>query len=143
MPAIFKDFGVEFLYPENWSIVEQTDDDPQTVALETPSGAQWTLHVYQGAVDLHGLLDEAVEALAAEYPDFEKEVVDEPDDGADVGFDMHFFYLDLLIEARVRGLLLPGKALVWISQAESRDFEKLEMVFKAVITSLLNKTRGE
>ena len=44
MPAIFKDFGVEFLYPENWAIVEQTDDDPQTVALETPSGAQWTLH---------------------------------------------------------------------------------------------------
>ena len=43
-----------------------------------------------------------------------------------------FSYLDLLVEAKIRTLRTPSATLIWHYQAESREFEEREPVFKAI-----------
>ena len=140
MPGVFDKFGVKFLYPENWEITdEQAEDWPKAVTVQSPQGGFWTLHIYEGGVNLRELAREAVEALRLEYSDLEAEEVLEPNDGTDYGFDVNFYYLDLIVTAQVRGVLVPGKAFLWLSQAESREFDECEAVFRAMTLTLLGK----
>ena len=53
------------------------------------------------------------------------------------GVDLAFFYLDLLVEAKIRCLRTPSATLVWLYQAESREFESMEAVFQAITVSML------
>ena len=139
MPGMYERFGVQFMYPENWEIQEEQDDGwPKMVTVQSPGGAFWTLHVYEGGVNLPELVREAVEALRAEYPELEAEELTTCED-ADYGYDLNFYYLDLIVMAQIRGTLLPDKALVWLIQGESREFDEFTPVFQAMILSLLGK----
>ena len=140
MPGKYDKFGVTFLYPENWQIVEEEGDDwPQTVTVQSPGGAFISLFIYEGSVNLRELVREAVEAMKQEYEDIETEEILQPQDGSDYGYNLDFYCLDLVISAQIRGALLPGKAVVWQSQAETREFDQSELVFKAITMSLLGK----
>ena len=140
MPGVYEKFGVKFLYPENWSLAdEQTEDWPKAVTVQSPSGGFWTLHIYEGGVNIRDLASEAVDALRIDYADLEAEEVLQPTDGTDYGFDINFYYLDLIVTAQVRAVLLPGKALLWLAQAESRDYEECEPIFRAMVLCVLGK----
>lgn len=140
MPGVYDKFGVKFLYPDNWQIVEEEGNDwPQTVTVQSPEGAFLSLFIYEGGVNLRDLVREAVEAMKEEYEDIEAEEILQPTDGSDYGYNLDFYCLDLVITAQIRGALVPGKALVWQCQAENREFDKCELVFRAITTSLLGK----
>jgi hypothetical protein len=140
MPGVYDKFGVKFLYPENWQIVEEEGNDwPKTVTVQSPDGAFLSLYIYEGGVNLRDLVREAVEAMQQEYEDIEVEEILQPTDGSDYGYNLDFYCLDLIITAQIRGALVPGKALVWQCQAENREFDKCELVFRAITTSLLGK----
>ncbi len=143
MPGVFEKFGIKFLYPENWQISEEGSDDwPKVITVQSPEGAFLTLYVYEPEVNLPELVREAVAAMHAEYEDIETEEVLEPTDGSDYGFNLDFYCLDLIITTQIRGAMLPERAVVWQSQAESREFDQCELVFRAVTTSLLGKGIG-
>ena len=140
MPGIYERFGVKFLYPENWQLMEEEVDEwPKSISVVSPDGAFLSLFVYEGSVDLRGLVREAVDAMEQEYEDIESDEVLQPADGSDYGYNIDFYCLDLVITAQIRGALLPGKAVVWQCQAENREFDKCELVFRAITTSLLGK----
>ena len=139
MPGIFEKFGIKFLYPENWQLAEEGMEEwPKTVTVQSPEGAFLSLYVYEAGADLRGLVREAVEAMRAEYQDIETDEVLQPTD-ADYGYNLDFYYLDLVVTAQIRGVLLPGKVVVWQCQAESREFDQHELVFRAITTSLRGK----
>jgi len=139
MPGVFEKFGIKFLYPENWQIAEESGDDwPQTVTVQSPEGAFLAIYVYEGGVNLRDLVREAVKAMQAEYEDIEAEEILQPEE-ADYGYNLDFYCLDLVVTAHIRGALLPGLAVVWQSQAETREFDQCELVFKAITTSLRGK----
>lgn len=143
MPGVFEKFGVKFLYPENWTITdEEAEDWPKAVTLQSPGSGFWTLYIYEGSVNLRSLVHEVADALRQEYDSLETEEVLQPSDGSDYGIDGNFYYLDLIVTVQIRGVLVPGKAFVWITQAESREFDENEAVFRAVATSLLGKIPG-
>jgi hypothetical protein len=140
MPGKYDRFGIEFLYPENWEIQEEGWDDwPKTVTLQSPDGAFLSIYVYEGGANLRDLVREAVEAMRSEYEDLEAEEILQPGDGSDYGYNLDFYCLDLVVSAQIRGALLPGKTVVWQSQAETREFDKNELVFRAITTSMLGK----
>jgi len=140
MPGQYEKFGVKFLYPENWQIAAEGGDEwPKVVTVQSPDGAFLSLYIYEGSVDLRELVREAVDAMRQEYEDLEAEEVLHPTDGSDYGYNLDFYYLDLVVSAQIRGALVPGKAVVWQCQAESREFDKCELVFRAITTSLLGK----
>jgi hypothetical protein len=139
MPAVYENLGVRFLYPENWSITDEQDGDwPQSVTLQSQDTGFWSLHVYPPGEDLKPIVKELIAAIQEEFRDIEvlpaKETFGET---PTTGVDLAFFYLDLLVEAKIRCLRTPSATLVWLYQAESREFEAIEAVFQAIAVSML------
>ncbi len=139
MPAIYDHIGVRFLYPENWSITDEDEEGwPRTVTLQSQQTGFWSLHVYPAGQEVRPVVKELIEAMQTEFDDIEvlpaKETIGDIDAK---GVDLAFFYLDLLVEAKIRSLKTPSATLVWLYQAESREFEAMEPVFQAIATSLL------
>ena len=54
------------------------------------------------------------------------------------GHDTFFFYLDLLIANRMRCVESGNHKLLITWQAENREFDKIEPVFRAITVSLLS-----
>jgi hypothetical protein len=139
MPAVYHQLGVHFLYPENWSVQdEETDGWPRTVTLQSEQTSFWSLYVYPPDHDARAAVTELVNSIREVYEDLEvlpaKESIG---DFQAKGVDIAFFYLDLLVEARIRCLKTPGALLLWHCQAESREFDAMLPVFQAIATSLL------
>ena len=139
MPAIYDNLGVQLLYPENWMITDEDDDGwPRTVTLQSTQTGFWSLHVYPPAHDVKAAVKELIGAIQSEFTDIEvlpaKETFGET---ATTGVDLAFFYLDLLVEAKIRCLRTPSSTLIWLYQAESREFESIEPVFQAIAVSML------
>ena len=145
MSAVYKNLGVEFAYPENWQITdEQAQDWPRGVSLETPNGGFWWLQLHP-PTNPRDLAAEVLNTMRLEYAELEAEPVTELIGETEVvGFDMHFYCLDLLVTAQARSLQLGKFTLLILSQAEDREFERLEPVFHAMLVSLLrNQARAE
>ncbi len=54
-----------------------------------------------------------------------------------VGYDLNFFFLDLTNTARIRCVGTERATYTVFCQAEDREFERIEPVFRAMTTSLL------
>ena len=139
MPAVYHRLGVRFLYPENWVISdEEVEGWPRTVTLQSQDTGFWSLHVYPPEQEPKPVVKELIAAIQDEFSDIEvlpaKETFGET---PTTGVDLAFFYLDLLVEAKIRCLRTPSSTLVWLYQAESREFEAIEPVFQAISVSML------
>jgi hypothetical protein len=141
MPAVYHNLRVHFLYPENWSITDEEEDGwPQTVTLQSRDTGFWTLHVYPPHHAIQPLMDELVRAISAEFGEVEVLPATETfGETPTTGVDLAFFCLDLLVEAKIRCLQTPSSTLVWLYQAESREFEAVEPVFQAIAVSMLKQ----
>jgi hypothetical protein len=139
MPAVYEKLGVRFLYPENWAISDEQDEDwPRTVTLQSQDTGFWSLHVYPPDQEVKPIVKQLIAAIQEEFTDIEvlpaKETFGQT---PTKGVDLAFFYLDLLVEAKIRCLSTPSSTLVWLYQAESREFEAIEPVFQAIAVSML------
>lgn len=142
MPAIYQNLGVRFLYPENWSITDEDDEGwPRTVTVQSPETGFWSLHVYPARHETQAGIDELITAIQDEFGEVEVLPAKETFGDSDTtGVDLAFFYLDLLVEAKIRCIKTPSATLIWLYQAESREFEKSEPVFQAMAVSMLRET---
>ncbi|HZN35987.1 MAG TPA: hypothetical protein VFB80_19290 [Pirellulaceae bacterium] len=139
MPAVYENLGVRLLYPENWSITDEEDDGwPRSVTIQSQDTGFWSLHVYPAGQKLKPVVDELVAAISDDFGEVEVLPAEETfGDTVTTGVDLAFFYLDLLVEAKIRCVRTPSCTLVWLYQAESREFEAQEPVFQAMAVSML------
>ncbi|MEX2111953.1 MAG: hypothetical protein WD845_02145 [Pirellulales bacterium] len=140
MPSTYDNLGVRFLYPDSW-ILDEEDSPSATpsVTVQSPGGAFWSLAIHSPSADPDELAQAALEALAAEYRDSESEPVTERIGGRLIdGFDFHFFYLDFVSTALIRGFRTATASCLLLCQAEDREFDELAAVFRAITTSLLS-----
>jgi hypothetical protein len=140
MTARFNKLGISFQYPENWTL---DDSDAllgrKSVTVYSPGGAFWSVAIHSGSTSPAKLAAVAVEAMKKEYPGLEIDETFETVAGHElIGYDLAFYYLDLINTALVRSLRVGPTAYTIFCQAEDRDFDKLRMVFQAMTTSLLS-----
>jgi hypothetical protein len=142
MSAVYENFGVSFMYPENWQVADESDQveaGPKTVSINSPGGGFWTLHVYEPAVEPQHLADQFRLTMEGEYEGLEASPVTETIGNATaIGYDMDFYCLDFVVTAQVRSLRVGKRTYVLACQAESREFDKLAPVFQAISYSLLH-----
>ena len=142
MTAIYEQSGIRFLYPENWALDNRDDTGrPWSVSVHSPSGAFWSLTVYDDPAELAQIERESLEAVREEYSEsiFETVAASEKLAGHELaGQDINFFYLDFLISARLRVFRIGDQSCVVLYQAEDRDFETLQRVFEAITLSLFS-----
>ena len=144
MPAIYDSLGVRFMYPENWSLDDGTDDESlpdarhNTVTLYSPGGAFWTLSIYPPSESTTDLVAEVLRALRSEYDNMDASTITEVVENQDlIGYDLNFIYLDLTSTAVVRAFNNSRATYVIFYQAEDRELEQIKAVFDAITVSLL------
>jgi len=99
----YNQHGIYFAYPENWILEENDWESAEgSVSLANEQGAFWTLKKYPFGTDPDEIVREVRETVQSEYANtewdrFEKIV----NDKWVVGFEMTFFYLDLMNLAMV------------------------------------------
>lgn len=141
MPATFDDFGIRFLYPDNWVVAgRSTDNTIQGVTFELPDGGFLSIEQADPSIPEDQILDEVAQAVAKEYDEVERESIELKDAAADDrAIELRFYYLDLFIQSRVLLMTAGEQRLLVQIQAENRDFDKNELVFDAVITQLRSR----
>lgn len=140
MSASYENFGIRFLYPENWAVAdEQLDEWPRSVSVQSPSGAFWELQVYPSRMSPARLTGQVLEAMKQVYGDIEsKAVTEDLWNVTATGFDLDFFCLDFLVTSCVRCFRVGARTCLLTCQAESREFDRQQPVFAAMTKSLLD-----
>ena len=144
MPSTYQQHGIELLYPDNWKVVdEQPLSDPPAVTLQSPGTGYWNLTIYPDSQNPDHLTTETVDAMREEYDSIEIEPI-ECSFGKQLasGFQMEFYYLDFLVRAHTISLRVESQTLLFVYQAEDREFKELEPIFAALVISLLSNLRA-
>jgi hypothetical protein len=146
MTITFDNLGLQFLYPENWTVTEQSQGElySASVTLQSPGTACWTVHRYPSTCSPKQLIEELVEAMEREYPQLEEEPMVQELCGQEThGVRLYFYYLDLLVIWCLLPITIGGQVFLFESQAEDKEFDELEPVFMALSTSVLGNAQPE
>ncbi len=136
MPAIFEEFGIRFLYPDNWAIGSRESDlNVEAITLELPGGGFYSVarHFQHDAPEQ--LLEKIVTTMRLEYPEMESDAIAVSEDD-DFFIETRFYYLDLLVTSRLTAIEVADDLVIVQQQAESREFDRNEPVFAAILRSL-------
>lgn len=145
MPAQFNKLGISFQYPENWTL---DDSDAvlgrKSVTVYSPGGAFWSVSIHFGSAGPAKLASAALAAMKKEYPGLEVEETQERIAGHElIGYDLAFYYLDLISTALIRCLRIAHTTYTIFCQAEDRDYAQIQNVFQAMTTSLVSHLKVE
>ncbi len=145
--------GIECTYPENWQLSEDRENDRLvSFTLQSPNTAFMSVYVSRDQGRASELIEEMTEMLSAEYEEVEASSIDPESlnmgtlnlgklaDDLNV-VDLNFYYLDLLVTTRLIAFSHSDRTVLVQCQAEDREFETLEMVFKAMLISMLQKSK--
>lgn len=134
MPSHFDGLGVRVMYPDNWKI---EDESELSVTLESPGGAFLTISKHDASVSIDDVMEQASDAMSAEYDIVEQEDSTEEIAGATIPLRVQrFVYLDLIIAARFYGVSHNGDSYLLQVQGVDADVDELLPVFHAMITTL-------
>lgn len=141
MTATFQKHEIEFVYPDNWKLI-QNDDAPEdeiNVQVESPSGAFWSLNVLPPDVSPAQAIASAVEGLKEQYQDFE--IQDAPTWTATPHecetAEALFYCLDFLVTAGAWAFSTDSGTMLVLCQAENREYDQMRELFDAITVSLL------
>lgn len=139
MTAVFEKHGLNFQYPENWELQHEVNDGQSVeIQLVAPSGAFWSLLAFPDDEAAESLMKQILESLEQQYDSVEYVEANEMFGNVEAsGFDVHFFCLDLLIATRLRYFKGPSHHMILMCQAENRELEQMDLVFKAITISML------
>lgn len=140
MTACFDKSGIRFLYPENWHITdEEFSRDGFSLSVQSPESGFWSLNVYEPERDPDSLAEAVLKSMTGEYEGIESSAWAERFGEIESrGYDMCFYCLDFVVDSRVMAARALGRTVLILWQAEDREFERLEPVFRAMTLSLLN-----
>jgi hypothetical protein len=138
MPATFDQLGFFFEYPDNWSVDYVDDDAIRQVVVSSPHTAFWQLSKHPPELELEPLFDEVLATLRSEYQEIEVEPEEDMVEGHLVsGYTVNFFCLDLTSTCCLRGIKTSEANYLLVCQAEDREFAQVELVFRAMLASVL------
>jgi hypothetical protein len=137
MPEQFNRDGIRFLYPENWRLEREDNDNGWTVSVQSPDTAFLLLTVNEEALSTEEVVQTALEALRSEYPDLEaEECVDTLAGQMAVGHDIRFFSMDLTNTCRTRSFYCASGTVLVMWQANDLELDVNEPVLRAICASL-------
>ncbi len=104
MSGHYDDHGVRFDYPTGWEIDVNEEEGRATVSLQSPGGLSFAfVTIDEGAPSPSEVIDEALDALKAEYPRLDTaEVFDTIAGQRAIGHDIEFFSLDMTTSCATR-----------------------------------------
>ncbi len=138
MPKQYTGHGLSFLYPDTWTITEDTAEGRPGVSLESPGGSFISVSALSVDEDATALLEEAAEAMNAEYEEVENEPYSVVIAGQEYeGILQRFYYLDFVVASKLLAIETEDHLYLVQIQGEDRDMDQQSLVFDAILTSML------
>lgn len=138
MPEYYDKDGLQFAYPENWTL---EDDEAGAAAaaatVSSPQTAFWSVMLYDGLRDTRELAECVLAALQSEYPQLDIDRAGSPNEDIGCEYHLSFSYLDLLNTATIRAFHDRDRTFLVLTQAEDRELAVVEPVFQAMTASLV------
>ena len=140
MPKTFSKMEISFQYPDNWTLDEEDAvAGGESVTVYSPGGSFWSVAVHPHYASPTQLALAALEAMKEEYEGLEIEDAQETVYGRElVGYNLNFYYLDLTNTTRIRCFATSKAAYTIFWQADDAEYDQIQMVFQAMLASLLN-----
>lgn len=128
MTAIFDDFGVRFTYPRDWELDVSEDGTRATIALQAPDSMAFAFIALDSSRPAaQELVDEALDAMRAEYPSLEAVSVSESIDGHKaLGHDAEFMTFDMINSCAIRGIRTARRSVLFFAQWSQLDDDQVE-----------------
>lgn len=148
----YKKNGVAFSYPSNWILDEyEMNRERGTIQITNPDGAFWMLNIYADAdtTQLDARCRESVTAMQEEYDGIEISPVTRTIcERTLTGYEMHFFYLDVVCIAEAIAFCEQGATycLFWLSgdvlniNAKQKSVST-EEIFSAITASFFTQSK--
>lgn len=143
MPKQYSGLGLTLLYPDTWAISEEAAEGRPAVSLESPGGSFLSICSMPLDADPVAMLEEAAEAMNAEYEDVETEPYTTEIGGhPTTGIIQRFYYLDLLVASKLLAIQTDEHLYLVQIQGEDRDMDQQSLVFEAILTSAIRSLHG-
>ena len=137
MSAEFRESGVHFLYPENWTPQRDEIENGWIVEVQSPDPGFLLVCLRTDRPPCAELLEESLDDLRADYPDLEADTAVDRLAGHDAtGYDVRFFSFDFTNMCVMRSFTCDAGTLMVLWQVTDVDEEKLQPVMKAIVASL-------
>lgn len=143
MPKTHQSLGLSISYPDNWTLTEDMQDE-QVVGfqIQSPGTAYLSVLSFDWSTTPDEAIKQASSIIESEYDNVEKEsfapeLISHPGPLADTkGLDLYFYYLDLLVRAKLIAFGIPRQTILVQFQAEDSEFASIERVFDAMLLTL-------
>ena len=136
MLKLFTRDGIAFQYPGNWSLETEEDDGGWTASISSPGTAFFVVSLRPDNQTPAQVVDEALDAMKAEYKELEAEPVVESVGGFPaVGHNIDFLTLDTAINAWSRCTGLTEGNLLIFAQVSELDRRLYDQVLRAMLGS--------
>jgi len=137
MSHLYRKHGIQFRYPDDWTLNEEEGEDQVTLTVSRDPACFWSLTLLADQPDPDEVLDEAIDAYREEYPDLEvsdvKAMVARRPAAA---CDIEFFCLELINTARLRAFQTPQHTIFLMYQMTDHEEGELDLVFDQMNKSL-------
>ena len=139
MPKQYSGMRMSLLYPDSWTITEDSPGQPrQGIILESPGGSFLSINLLEGEQQEDEVIRLASEAMTAEYEDIESETLNLQIANREfVGVVQRFYYLDFVIVSKLIAMQIEDGVYLIQIQGEDRDIDQQTLVFEAILTSML------
>ena len=137
MTKLFREDGISFRYPENWTLEREEADGGWTVSVQSPDTAFLVLTCDRGMPNTEDVAETTLEALREEYPGLEAESCVETLAGRmAIGHDIQFISFDLTNTCWTRCFESDAGTVLIMCQANELEMEKIGPVLMAFCASL-------
>jgi hypothetical protein len=137
MAASFQEDGIQFLYPENWELQREDNENGWAVSLQSPETAFLVLSLDTEMPEMEVMAQTALDVLKNEYKDLEADDCLEAVAGQPaVGHNVRFFSLDLTNTCWIRSFYTSAGTVLVMWQCTDLELEHHEPVLRAICSSL-------
>jgi hypothetical protein len=144
MHGQYNDPQFRFIYPQNWTLRESSDESVRMVEVESPDRLAYlmvTVHINRS---FYEIMTEALGVMVCEYKGLHSEAVEASIDGQTAqGYDLEFVTLDFPVGGFLRSIDTPEGGLLVQGQWSEVDDDSTTASHADVISAILTSIELE
>ncbi len=134
----FAQHGLQFRYPEDWTLDEVRSGDGHTITVSSPGTSFWCISLFPHRPAPEEVLDTACQAFEDEYEEVDVyEASTEVAGENAAGRDIEFVCLELVNSAVLRAVATPERTILVLYQGTDHELEDTRRMMERITESLV------
>ncbi len=137
MDKIYEARGVQFQYPSDWELSEQTDGPETTITVSNVGTAFWSLTIFADQPSPEAVVESALKAYREEYEELDIYPSETSICNCEtIARDLEFVCLELINSAFLRSTVIGNCTVLLLFQATDHELSDTKSIFEQISTSL-------